>query len=145
MSIGEVELNMALTSYVVIAFYKVLKSNMLSGDSQTLASNALAAGRNYLEIHLSSVSDPFELAITAYALQVAGSSKRIYAFRSLKNLIRGCILFFPLSGFFLSYALCFLLNLQTSVALFYLFSTIIIYVLYYENQHLGIFKLCKKI
>ena len=70
-----------LTAHVLIALEKTAQS--LTGKVKKYCSTSRLRARRYLEQKLKQLRDPYELAVTAYALTLAGSTEAGYAFDEL--------------------------------------------------------------
>jgi len=72
--------NIALTSYVLIS---LVETKGLTGKAETCSASAKNRALQYLEPLVGHVTNVYELAILAYALEVSGSNKRGDAFIKL--------------------------------------------------------------
>ncbi|GLH03267.1 Uncharacterized protein GBIM_09200 [Gryllus bimaculatus] len=72
-----------LTAHVLISLYEV--SQHVHGALKTTAYSATLQAASYLEHMLSQLTDPYAIAITAYALTLSGSSERDKAMRLLQR------------------------------------------------------------
>ncbi|XP_063236923.1 thioester-containing protein 1 allele S1-like [Bacillus rossius redtenbacheri] len=75
--------NVPLTAHVLTTLNEVM--NMVQGGLRTTAATAALKATRFLEKHLSSLSDPYEIAISAYALTMTESAEREYAFGRLQQ------------------------------------------------------------
>ncbi|CAG0890979.1 unnamed protein product [Darwinula stevensoni] len=73
--------NISLTAHVLITLAQTLEA--LPGEVRGRAANGKRQATHYLELHLSSVHDTYELAILTYALSIANSGEKELAFRKL--------------------------------------------------------------
>lgn len=78
-------LHIATTAHVVISLSLATR---LTGDAKQRCDRARTTAANYLANNLQFINDPFQMAITAYALQVAQHRKTDDAYILLKGLAR---------------------------------------------------------
>ena len=78
--------NISLTAHVLISL-EVTAAN-LQGDQKKYSAAARQRAVNYLERQLPKIRDPYELAITAYALAVSGSAESDLAYGELMGAMR---------------------------------------------------------
>ena len=77
--------NISLTAHVLIALVKT--APMLQGDVKKFSSTGRQRAMRYLERYVPKLTDPYDLAITAYALALAKSSESDAAYgKLLKNM-----------------------------------------------------------
>lgn len=87
--------NIPLTAFVLIAFCEI---NNIHGDLRARVASSKARAMAYLEQKLSSITDPYEMAIVAYALTLCGSVDSEMAFLELDKMKKELgMLFCPVS------------------------------------------------
>ncbi|ELT94901.1 hypothetical protein CAPTEDRAFT_205407 [Capitella teleta] len=74
--------NFSLTAYVLASF---MLADRLTGQADICKNDVTQKAQNYLELHLNDITDVYELAITTYALTLAGSSESTKAFYLLQD------------------------------------------------------------
>nr|UCK81481.1 macroglobulin-complement related protein-like 3 [Arenicola marina] len=79
------EWHIPVTAQVVIT---LSYSSRLTGEAKTLADQATEQAAAYLSTKIAAITDPFQMAITAYALQAAAHKTRDEAFNKLRNMNR---------------------------------------------------------
>ncbi|PNF42789.1 hypothetical protein B7P43_G13621 [Cryptotermes secundus] len=75
--------NITLTAHILITIHEVMQ--MVQGSTRTDAAKASIKAVRYLEHQLSSMTDPYEIAITAYALTLCDSIEKEFAFSLLHS------------------------------------------------------------
>ncbi|PSN51286.1 hypothetical protein C0J52_05303, partial [Blattella germanica] len=75
--------NVSLTAHVLITLHEV--TQVVQGSVRTDAAKASVKAIRYLERQLPSMTDPFDIAITAYALTLCDSLEKEYAFILLQK------------------------------------------------------------
>ena len=70
-----------LTAHVLITLHEV--QDKLQGDGKAAVATAKMRAMQYLERSLNIITDPYEIAITAYALTISNSVNRDFAFSKL--------------------------------------------------------------
>ncbi|KDR15355.1 CD109 antigen [Zootermopsis nevadensis] len=75
--------NITLTAHILITIHEV--TQMLQGSIRTEAAKASIKAVRYLEHQLSSLTDPYEIAITTYALTLCDSTEKEFAFNLLHS------------------------------------------------------------
>jgi hypothetical protein len=78
--------NISLTAHVLISL-EVTAPN-LQGDQKKFSASARQRAVRYLERNLPKITDHYELAITAYALSMAGSAESDLAYGQLRAIAR---------------------------------------------------------
>ena len=78
--------NISLTAHVLISL-EVTAPN-LQGDQKKFSASSRQRAVRYLERNLPKITDHYELAITAYALALAGSSESDLAYGQLRAIAR---------------------------------------------------------
>lgn len=73
-----------LTAYVLISMQE---ANQLTSDAQLCRAEAVVKGRTWLNsvVFNNTLTDPYQLAIVTYALQVTGAAEALNAFNQLRN------------------------------------------------------------
>ena len=74
--------NISLTAHVLISLART--ADNLQGDQKKFSAAARQRAIKYLERNLPKIKDPYELAITTYALAETGSAEADYAYGLLK-------------------------------------------------------------
>merc|ERR1719334_851515 len=78
--------NISLTAHVLIALVKT--APMLQGDVKKFSSTGRQRAMRYLERYVTKLTDPYDLAITAYALALCKSSESDSAYGKLLHNMR---------------------------------------------------------
>jgi hypothetical protein len=78
--------DIALTAHVLITLSECLE--ILEGSARSVAIEATLSAVRFLESNIYSVTDPYQLAISSYALTLAKSSERELAMIRLQGLMR---------------------------------------------------------
>lgn len=83
---GNVTSKVSLTAHVLIAMDKTAPA--LTGDVRKFGSRSRLRAQRYLEKKIDSIRDPYEMALTAYALTRTNSPEADYAYDRLYNMRR---------------------------------------------------------
>ena len=78
--------NISLTAHVLIALTET--ADKLQGDVKRFSNTARQRAMKYLERHLAKVTDPYEVAVLAYALTIAKSPEANAAYGKLLTIKR---------------------------------------------------------
>ena len=83
---SEDKLNISLTAHVLISLEMTAPN--LQGEQKKFSASARQRATKYLERNLPKIRDPYELAITTYALAVTGSAEADFAYSLLKGMAK---------------------------------------------------------
>ena len=78
--------NISLTAHVLISLEMTAPN--LQGEQKKFSASARQRATKYLERNLPKIRDPYELAITTYALAVTGSAEADLAYAKLKGMAK---------------------------------------------------------
>ncbi|RZF38559.1 hypothetical protein LSTR_LSTR006154 [Laodelphax striatellus] len=81
----------ALTAHVLITLSEIVEKGLISGKLRSSAVSALRLAIQYLERQFASISDPYLLTISTYALSITLSSEKELAFWTMQRASRQSI------------------------------------------------------
>lgn len=77
-----------MTAHVLITLVELISGGVIEGNIRADTATAIQGAIGYLERKLSTLSDPYLITITTYALTTANSNKKYHAFLIMQNIHR---------------------------------------------------------